>query len=154
MDFMSNCIFIDEATFHINMKRTIVWSKKGVGAIIIVPKTRAKATTILGTISPFGVVNVKVRHPRAQAFSNKRKAAGSSSIMASEITKSDTIAGHYFNFVAKTLAVMNPHPAFKEHYLVMDSAPIHQHTNIQKYIEVVDIVVFILPPPLPSILSN
>ncbi|KAI8889299.1 hypothetical protein K501DRAFT_171366, partial [Backusella circina FSU 941] len=26
MDFVSNCVFIDEAAFHINMKRNYVWS--------------------------------------------------------------------------------------------------------------------------------
>ncbi|KAG1436354.1 hypothetical protein G6F56_013593 [Rhizopus delemar] len=28
LDFTSNCIFIDEAAFHINMKRSVAWSKK------------------------------------------------------------------------------------------------------------------------------
>lgn len=28
-DFQANCVFIDESAFHINLKRTMAWSKKG-----------------------------------------------------------------------------------------------------------------------------
>ncbi|KAG1316441.1 hypothetical protein G6F62_013496 [Rhizopus arrhizus] len=41
------------------MKRSVAWSKKGSRAVVVVPKTRAKTTTILGAISPYGVVNIK-----------------------------------------------------------------------------------------------
>ncbi|CAO3702063.1 unnamed protein product [Rhizopus stolonifer] len=72
MDFNSNCVLIDESAFHINLKRTMAWSKKGTRAEVIQPLTRAKTTTILGAISPYGVVNVKVRVPYVEA-SKKRK---------------------------------------------------------------------------------
>ena len=52
MDFMSNCVFIDEAAFLINMKRSMAWSKKGERAVVVVPKARAKTITILGAINP------------------------------------------------------------------------------------------------------
>ncbi|KAL1930585.1 hypothetical protein VTP01DRAFT_10747 [Rhizomucor pusillus] len=29
MDFRKNCVFLDESAFHINMKRSMAWSKKG-----------------------------------------------------------------------------------------------------------------------------
>lgn len=48
MDYLSNCVFVDEAAFHINMKRSYAWSKKGTRAVVKVPKTRALTTTILG----------------------------------------------------------------------------------------------------------
>lgn len=51
MDYLRNCVFIDEATFHVIMKRSVAWSKKGERAVVVVPKTRAKTTTILGAIS-------------------------------------------------------------------------------------------------------
>jgi hypothetical protein len=38
-----------------------------------VPKTRAKTTTILGAISPCGVVNTQVRRLRATAASKKNE---------------------------------------------------------------------------------
>ncbi|KAG0743707.1 hypothetical protein G6F57_006373 [Rhizopus arrhizus] len=73
IDYLSNCIFIDEAAFHIGMKRTVAWSKIGSRAEVVMPKTRAKTTTILGAISPYGVINVKVRKPRAVNQNKKRR---------------------------------------------------------------------------------
>lgn len=51
IDYISNCVFIDEAVFQINMKRTFAWSKVGARAVVKEPKTRAKTTTILGATS-------------------------------------------------------------------------------------------------------
>ncbi|KAG0833192.1 hypothetical protein G6F29_007580 [Rhizopus arrhizus] len=76
LDFTSNCVFIDEAAFHINLKRNFSWSKEGSCAVVKVPRTRPKTTTIPGAISPFGVVNISVRRPRALASSKKRKVYG------------------------------------------------------------------------------
>ncbi|KAI9320006.1 hypothetical protein BX666DRAFT_1832229, partial [Dichotomocladium elegans] len=63
---------IDEAAFHSNMKLSYAWSKKGFPAIVKVAETRAPATTILGAISPFGVVHFSVRCPKAAPPSKKR----------------------------------------------------------------------------------
>lgn len=133
LDFTSNCIFIDEAAFHINMKRSVAWSKKGTRAVVVVPKTRAKTTTILGAISPYGVVNIKVRRPRVLIPSKKRKTAGS--VQAAGNAKGGTVTGHYFNFIASTLDILDKHEQFKGNYIVMDNAPIHKNADIRKYIE-------------------
>ncbi|CEP11617.1 hypothetical protein [Parasitella parasitica] len=58
MDYRSNCVFMDEAAFHINMKRSVAWSKVGACAVVKVPKTRAKTTAFLGANSAFGVRGV------------------------------------------------------------------------------------------------
>lgn len=60
-DYLSNCLFIDKAAFP--MKRTVAWSKIDSLAKVVLPKTRAKTMTLLGTISPYGVLDVKVRGP-------------------------------------------------------------------------------------------
>ena len=120
MDYLSNCIFIDEAAFHINMKRTVAWSKIGSRAEVVIPKTKAKTTTILGAISPYGVINVKVRKPRAVNQNKKRKAGGG------------TATGHYFNFICDTMDVLDQHEEFKYCYIVMDNAPIHKNADIEK----------------------
>lgn len=95
------------------------------------PKTKAKMTTILGAISPFGVVNVSVRLPRQLPQSKKRKTPGGSK----DISKGGTVTGHYFNFVSSILDVMDKHEEFKGNYLVMDNAPIHTHNDIRRLIE-------------------
>ena len=147
MDYNSNCVFIDEAAFHINMKRSVAWSKKGERAVVVVPKTRAKTTTILGAISPYGVVNVSIRRPRVAASSKKRKAEGGKPVSI----KGGTVTGHYFNFIANTLDVMDRHEEFKNHYLVMDNAPIHTNKDIQTYIEKRGYGCIYLPPYSPEL---
>jgi transposase len=48
MNFLTNCVFLDEFAFDINMKRSRAWSKKGTRAIVTRPTTRANTTSILG----------------------------------------------------------------------------------------------------------
>ncbi|KAG1016325.1 hypothetical protein G6F26_012618 [Rhizopus arrhizus] len=58
LDYESNCIFIDKASFHINSKRNFSWSRKGARARVKIPKTRAPTHTILGATCTHGVVNI------------------------------------------------------------------------------------------------
>lgn len=39
---MSKCVCVDKAAFHINMKCSFAWSKKGTRAVVRVPKTKAE----------------------------------------------------------------------------------------------------------------
>jgi hypothetical protein len=61
MGHIKNCVFIDDAAFHVNLKRNMAWSKVWTRTEVVVPKTRAKTTTMLRENSPHGVVNIKVR---------------------------------------------------------------------------------------------
>lgn len=150
MDFMSNCIFIDESGFNINMNRSIAWSKKGERAIVTVPKTKASSITILGAVASYGVVNISVRRPKRAEPSKKRKVAGAITAVQSK-GKGGTVTGHYFNFVASTLDVLDRHEQFKGHYIVMDNAPIHTHLDIEKYIEQRGYGCVYLPPYSPEL---
>lgn len=149
LDYMSNCVFIDEAAFHINMKRSFAWSQVGTRAVVKVPKTRARTTTILGAISPHGVVNITVRLPRALAASKKRKTTGNANKSAKPTT--GTVTGHYFNFLSSTMDIMDTHEQFKGNYLIMDNAPIHTNTEIQKYVESRGYGCVYLPPYSPEL---
>ncbi|KAG1450899.1 hypothetical protein G6F46_010659 [Rhizopus delemar] len=73
LDFTRNCVFLDESAFHINLKRSMAWSKKGAPAVVTVPKTRA-TTTILGAISAEGLIKCSLRIP--QPPSNKKRKRG------------------------------------------------------------------------------
>ncbi|KAI9364578.1 hypothetical protein BD770DRAFT_313842 [Pilaira anomala] len=61
MDYLQNCIFIDESAFDINMRPSFGRSARNTLAIAETPVTRAESHTILGTVSTFGVVNIDVR---------------------------------------------------------------------------------------------
>ncbi|KAK4520995.1 Ras- protein ypt3 [Mucor velutinosus] len=147
MDYMSNCVFIDESAFHINLKRTMAWSEKGTRAEVPVPQTRAKTTTIIGATSVWGVLNVQVRLPGTS--NKKRKLAGTSSGKAT--TTVGTVTGHYFNFIAKTIDIMDQHEQFKDFYLVMDNAPIHTAKDIERYIIQRGYRCVYLPPYSPEL---
>ncbi|KAG1183129.1 hypothetical protein G6F36_008671 [Rhizopus arrhizus] len=58
MNFLTNCVFLDESAFNINMKRSRAWSRKGTRAIVTRPTTRANTTSILGAISAAGLITV------------------------------------------------------------------------------------------------
>ncbi|KAI8875098.1 hypothetical protein K501DRAFT_203330 [Backusella circina FSU 941] len=146
MDYATNCVFIDEAAFHINLKRSFGWSKKGNRTIVEVPKTRAKTTTIMGAVSAHGVVKVAVRLPKALPPNKKRK-NGSSKKVAED--KGGTKAGHYFNFIKSCLDVMDKHEVFKGNYLVMDNVSGTGKGYIQDYVESRGYGCIYLPPYSP-----
>ena len=64
MNFLTNCVFLDEPDFDITMKRSRAWSKKGTRAIVTRPTTRANTMSILGAISAAGLTTVGVKKPR------------------------------------------------------------------------------------------
>ncbi|KAG0752645.1 hypothetical protein G6F62_012215 [Rhizopus arrhizus] len=129
MDFTTNCVFLDESAFHINLKRSMAWSKKGSPAVVTVPKTRAKTTTILGVISAQGLIKCSLRLP--QPPSNKKRKRGED---IGRVSKG-TVTGHYVSFLKATMDEMDQYPHMKGHYLVMDNAPIHTSVDIAKYVE-------------------
>ncbi|CEG82453.1 hypothetical protein RMATCC62417_16522 [Rhizopus microsporus] len=112
MDFTTNCAFLDESAFHINLKR--------------VPTTKANAILILGAISATGLINASLRVPKR---SKKRKLGN-----VTDGYSIGTVTGHYLSFLKATLDEMNKYPEMKRPYLVMDNAPIHSSTDIRKYI--------------------
>ncbi|KAL1928080.1 hypothetical protein VTP01DRAFT_2996 [Rhizomucor pusillus] len=127
MDFRKNCVIFYESAFHVNMKRSMAWSKKGSPVIVTVPKTRAQTTTILGAISASGLINCSLRLPQPPA--QKRKRGGCAGLM-----NTGTVTGHYLSFLKATMDEMDRYPHMEDHYLVMDNAPIHTSNDIVKYI--------------------
>lgn len=62
MDYLSNCVFVDESGFDINMRPPSAWSTVGTPAIVETKSTKATSHTILGAISAMGaVVDIELR---------------------------------------------------------------------------------------------
>ncbi|KAG1536673.1 hypothetical protein G6F46_012876 [Rhizopus delemar] len=143
LDFTTNCVFLDESAFHINLKRSMAWSRKGTPAIVTVPTTKANATSILGAISATGLINVSLRVPKRI---KKRKLG-----RETDAYSTGTVTGHYLSFLKATLDEMDKYPEMKGHYLVMDNAPIHSSTDIGRYIRSRGYRYVYLPPYSPEL---
>ncbi|EIE92067.1 hypothetical protein RO3G_16778 [Rhizopus delemar RA 99-880] len=63
LHFMNNCVFLDEAGFDVNMRRSRGWAQRGKPAIEETTSARGVSHTVIGAISAYGVVNVSLREP-------------------------------------------------------------------------------------------
>ncbi|KAG0763737.1 hypothetical protein G6F62_004896 [Rhizopus arrhizus] len=62
MNFLTNCVFLEESAFDINMRRSRAWSEKGTRAIATRTTTRANTMSILGTISAAGLITAGIKN--------------------------------------------------------------------------------------------
>ncbi|KAG1453846.1 hypothetical protein G6F56_007469 [Rhizopus delemar] len=91
-----------------------------------------------------------LRRPRRTEPSKTRK-VGSVTTPVANKDKGGIVTGHYFNFVAATLDVFDPHEQLKGCYIVMDNAPIHTYLDIQKCIDQRSYGCIYLPPYAPEL---
>ncbi|EIE85106.1 hypothetical protein RO3G_09816 [Rhizopus delemar RA 99-880] len=66
MNYLGNCVFVDESAFNINMRPSGGWSEKGTPAIVTTPSTRAISHTVLGAISARFIVSMELRSPQEE----------------------------------------------------------------------------------------
>ncbi|KAG1218173.1 hypothetical protein G6F35_008537 [Rhizopus arrhizus] len=138
MNYLENCVFIDESGFNINMRSPSGWSLKGKPAATDTPTDRAVFHTVLGAITTKFVVSMELRNPQEETskrikidFSNrKRKALAQNK----KPTSKGTVTGHYLKFLEKTMDEMDCFPELKGYYIVMDNAPIHTAGQIDEMI--------------------
>ncbi|KAL1928869.1 hypothetical protein VTP01DRAFT_2655 [Rhizomucor pusillus] len=142
MNYLQNCVFLDESSFHINMRRGIAWSKKGTKAEVVTPSTRAQTTSILGAISAAGIIKISLRTPKP---SKKRKTK------SNETIRTGTVAGHFLSFIKATMDEMDKYGHMRGQYLIMDNAPIHTNRNIGRYITSRGYRFAYLPPYSPEL---
>lgn len=83
----------------------MAWSKKRTPAIITVPMTKAKVTSILDAISATGLINVSLRVPKRI----KMRKLGHET----DVYSTGTVTGHYLSFVKATLDEMDRYPEMK-----------------------------------------
>ncbi|KAG2192802.1 hypothetical protein INT47_005349 [Mucor saturninus] len=121
MDYLNNCIFVDESGFDINMRRSRGWSQRGTEAIITAPSARGVSHTVIGAISAIGVVNLS------------------------------TTGGHYLQFLSDTMDIMDEFPEMKGYFIIMDNAPIYVPGVIDPVIVKRGYTPVYLPPYSPEL---
>ncbi|CEG73278.1 hypothetical protein RMATCC62417_08689 [Rhizopus microsporus] len=150
MGYMSNCVFIDESGFNINMRSPSAWSTVGTPAIVKTKSTRAIYHTILGAISALEVVDIELRvaeKPKQRKVEGGRKRKQTSDTKRAK----GTTIGHYLNFIRKTLDEMDKNPLMKGFFIVMDNVPIHTHKDIDELITSRGYRSIYLPPYSPEL---
>ncbi|CEP08731.1 hypothetical protein [Parasitella parasitica] len=144
IDFESNCVFIDEAGFNMHLTRTRGWSIKGKPATSKGPKDRGVNISILGAISPEGVIDISVRKPEFISC-KKRDAAGK---LVTEKKLIGTRSKHfrvYMDSVMDTLDSLG----LTGRNLIMDNASIHKNPDTVAEIERRGYRILFLPPYSP-----
>lgn len=147
VDYLSNCVFIDEAAFNINMKKSGGWAPKGVTPVVKTPTTRAENRTIVGAICYHGVVQMSLRKPKAPGQSKKRRIEGEG---PEKVTKG-TVTGHYKQFLFDLIDCLDKHPILNGAYLVMDNASIHKNPSISRIVSARGYRILYLPPFSPEL---
>jgi hypothetical protein len=125
INFLNNCVFIDELGFNINMRRSRGWPAKGSTAIVEAPSTKSNSQTVIGTISAFGVVNLTMRE---SGNIKRRKVVGATKRKAPEDRISipkGTTSGHYIQFINDTMDIIGEFPEMRGFHIIMGNAPIH-----------------------------
>ncbi|KAG2191411.1 hypothetical protein INT47_012674 [Mucor saturninus] len=151
MDYLNNCIFVDESGFDINMRRSRGWSQRGTEAIITTPSARGVSHTVIGAISAIGVVNLSMRE---SGNVKRRKVVGATKRKAPEDKLSvpkGTTGGHYLQFLNDTMDIMDEFPEMKGYFIIMDNAPIHVPGVIDPVIVKRGYTPVYLPPYSPEL---
>ncbi|KAG2226244.1 hypothetical protein INT45_005916 [Circinella minor] len=151
MDYLKNCIFVDESGFDINMRRSRGWSPRGSKSITETPSTKATSHSVLGAISAIGVVNMKLRE---SGNLKRRKVMGATKRKAPEGQMSvpkGTIGEHYLQFISDTMDIMDEFSEMKGYFIIMDNAPIHVPEIIDPIIMQRGYTPVYLPPYSPEL---
>ena len=144
MNFNKNCVFIDEAGFNLHTQSNFGRSIKGTPAKATVPASKGISITILGAISDAGVIDVSLRKPTA-ASTKKRRADGKVVTLRNKV---GTRTEHFMSYLSNVMDVLDKNN-MKDHYLVMDNAPIHTPSAIRQLVESRGYKCVYLPPYSP-----
>ncbi|OAD71749.1 hypothetical protein PHYBLDRAFT_170411 [Phycomyces blakesleeanus NRRL 1555(-)] len=100
-NYLSNCVFIDEADFNMHIKSTFGRSVSGTLAKTTVPMQRGVSITILGTMCKRGIVSLSLKKPTAVATKKKRKLNIYTNVEVNG--QISTRIQHYLDFLSHTM---------------------------------------------------
>lgn len=129
MNFLKNCIFLDEAGFNLHISRTRGWAIEGQPSKTTVPKVKGTNITILGAICHAGVVSLSLRKP-SNMSSKKRKNDGTTVNITSRV---GTRAEHFMDYLHKLMDTLDNNN-LQGYYILMDNASIHKSKEVAELI--------------------
>lgn len=147
VDYLRDCVFIDEAAFNYNLTRSQGWALKGETPVVKTPTTRAESKTVLGAICYRGIVQLTLRQPFILSGRKKRKFTGET---AADVTRG-TNTGHFKQFLLNVMDELDKDEQLSGMYLVMDNASIHKSVSVERIVIARGYKVLYLPPYSPEL---
>ncbi|KAG1172519.1 hypothetical protein G6F70_006404 [Rhizopus microsporus] len=129
IDFMNECVFLDEAGFNRSMHRSYGWSEAGAPCKIDV-QTKGANVSILGAICKSGLITLSRKEVILGARSGKRTRTGEKS---QALKKKGTTSSDFLEYIEQVLTTLDTaNMSYK--YLVLDNASIHKAALIEGWI--------------------
>ncbi|OAD78071.1 hypothetical protein PHYBLDRAFT_164948 [Phycomyces blakesleeanus NRRL 1555(-)] len=100
-NYLSNCVFINEAGFNMHIKRTFGRSVSGTPAMTTVLTQRGVSITILGAMCERGIVSLSLKKPTAVTTKKKRKLDIYTNVEVNG--RIGTRTQHYLDFLSHTM---------------------------------------------------
>jgi hypothetical protein len=117
MNYLKNCVFVNETDFNTNIRTPIARPSKGTLAIVVTPTAGSVTYTILDTVSLLGAINLAARVPITPK--KKIKVDGVQKRKKTESKKNfkGTVTGHYMHFIHNTMIEIDKFSAVKRFYI-------------------------------------
>lgn len=123
MNYLENCVFVDESGFDTNMTPPSGGSLKGKPAVTGTPTDRAVSHTVLDAITAKFAVSMELRNPHEETskrfkidFSNREWKVPA---QKKKSTSKGTVTGHYLKFLEKTMDDVDFFLELKGYYIVL-----------------------------------
>lgn len=148
VDFMKNCVFIDEACFNSHMVRNRTWSKVDKPDVVKAPTQKGVNISIIGCISPFGTINFSKVESISQTEANilEQEYAEQNTHIKNE--KKGNTEYHIVTFIHNVMDVLDKHDK-KDHYILMDNCKVHHSKFVVEAIKSRGYKPLFIPPYSP-----
>lgn len=133
INYVGNCVFVDEAGF--NMRSYNARLVRGTPVLAETKTARAITHLILEAITAHDVISIEIREPLKP---KKIKVDGSRKrrkLVEKSLPKG-TATGLHMRFISKTLDDMDKFPEMRNFYIVRDNSLIHTSESITSLIEI------------------
>ncbi|ORE01967.1 hypothetical protein BCV72DRAFT_216274, partial [Rhizopus microsporus var. microsporus] len=129
IDFMNDCMFIDEAGFNTNMHRSYDWCEVGIPCKIKV-EARGPNVSILGAISKVGLITLSKKEIITTATAGTQQRTDDTPAAK----RKGTTSNGFLEFIEQALTTTDA-AGMNYKYLVLDNASIHKANLVRDWVE-------------------